>query len=68
MQINDIAFRRHVLVQALILLDFILSLTPKARSRLPKLINKAVVYNYVVSEEDVSIVRVTPIMNRSHAT
>jgi THO complex subunit 1 len=59
MQISDIAFRRHVLVQALILLDFILSLTPKARSRLPKLINKAVVYNYVVSEEDVSVSCVT---------
>ncbi|KAL1962631.1 hypothetical protein VTN77DRAFT_9345 [Rasamsonia byssochlamydoides] len=52
LEVNDIAFRRHVLVQALILLDFILSLTPKARSRLPKSINRAVVYNYVVSEED----------------
>ncbi|KKA22020.1 THO complex subunit Tho1 [Rasamsonia emersonii CBS 393.64] len=52
LEVNDIAFRRHVLVQALILLDFILSLTPKARSRLPKTINRAVVYNYVASEED----------------
>ncbi|KAH8690927.1 putative THO complex subunit Tho1 [Talaromyces proteolyticus] len=38
LEVNDIAFRRHVLVQALILLDFILSLTPQARQRLLKLI------------------------------
>ncbi|EED18329.1 THO complex subunit Tho1, putative [Talaromyces stipitatus ATCC 10500] len=58
LEINDIAFRRHVLVQALILLDFILSLTPQARQRLMKLVqpgkslNKTVLYQYTVSEED----------------
>uniref|UniRef100_A0A093UX81 Uncharacterized protein P25A2.03 n=1 Tax=Talaromyces marneffei PM1 TaxID=1077442 RepID=A0A093UX81_TALMA len=58
LEINDIAFRRHVLVQALILLDFILSLTPQARQRLMKLVqpgkalNKTVLYQYAVSEED----------------
>jgi len=58
-QVNDIAFRRHVLVQALILLDFILSLTAQARQRLLKLIqpgkavNKAVLYQFTISDEDV---------------
>lgn len=53
MQINDTAFRRHVLVQALILLDFMLSLTPKAKGRLADLINKSVLYGFVLSDEDV---------------
>lgn len=58
LEVNDIAFRRHVLVQALILLDFILSLTAQARQRLMKLVqpgkalNKTVLYQYTVSEED----------------
>ncbi|OKL62078.1 hypothetical protein UA08_02723 [Talaromyces atroroseus] len=58
LEVNDIAFRRHVLVQALILLDFVLSLTTQARQRLMKLVqpgkalNKTVLYQYTVSEED----------------
>lgn len=55
MQINDTAFRRHVLVQALILLDFMLSLTPKAKGRLADLTNKSVLYGFVLSDEDVRI-------------
>lgn len=51
-QFNDTAFRRHVLVQALILLDFMLSLTPKAKARLADLTNKSVLYGFVLSDED----------------
>jgi THO complex subunit 1 len=59
--VNDIAFRRHVLVQALILLDFILSLTTQARQRLLKLVqpgkavNKTVLYQYTISDDDVRL-------------
>lgn len=52
---NDIAFRRHILVQALIVLDFVLSLTPKAKAKLADLTNKSVLYSYVLSEDDVSL-------------
>lgn len=52
-QVNDTAFRRHVLVQALILLDFMLSLTPKAKARLADLTNKSVLYGFVLNDEDV---------------
>ena len=52
-QVNDTAFRRHVLVQALILLDFMLSLTLKSKARLADVTNKSVLYGFVLSEEDV---------------
>ncbi|KAJ5675734.1 hypothetical protein N7462_008631 [Penicillium macrosclerotiorum] len=52
LEISDMAFRRHVLVQALILLDFMLSLTSKAKLRLANLTNKSVLYGFVLSEED----------------
>ncbi|EAW13358.1 THO complex subunit THO1/HPR1 [Aspergillus clavatus NRRL 1] len=52
LEVNDTAFRRHVLVQALILLDFMLSLTPKAKAKLADLTNKSVLYGFVLSEED----------------
>lgn len=52
LEVSDTAFRRHVLVQALILLDFMLSLTPKAKSRLADLTNKSVLYGFVLSDED----------------
>lgn len=41
-------------MQALILLDFMLSLTPKAKGRLADLTNKSVLYGFVLSDEDVS--------------
>lgn len=53
-QVNDVAFRRHILVQSLILLDFVLSLTPKAKAKLADSTNKSVLYNYVLNDEDVS--------------
>ncbi|THC95763.1 hypothetical protein EYZ11_004760 [Aspergillus tanneri] len=52
LEVNDTAFRRHVLVQALILLDFMLSLTPTAKAKLIDLTNKSVLYGFVLSEED----------------
>ncbi|KAF7116534.1 hypothetical protein CNMCM5793_005015 [Aspergillus hiratsukae] len=52
LEVNDTAFRRHVLVQALILLDFMLSLTPKAKAKLADLTNKSVLYSFVLNEED----------------
>lgn len=41
-------------MQALILLDFMLSLTPKAKARLSNLTNKSVLYGFVLNDEDVS--------------
>ena len=54
-QISDLAFRRHILVQALILLEFLLSLTAKAKGRLAELTlqNKSVLYQFTLGEEDV---------------
>lgn len=52
LEISDTAFRRHVLVQALILLDFVLSLTPQAKTRLVNTTNKSVLYGFTLNEED----------------
>lgn len=60
MQLSDLAFQRHILVQGLILMDFLLSLTDRAKSRwleIEKLngksVNKALLYAYTLSEENV---------------
>lgn len=52
LEIHDIAFRRHILVQALILLDFLLSLSPAAKAKTVGLTNKSVLYSFTLSEED----------------
>ncbi|KAK7751498.1 hypothetical protein SLS62_006583 [Diatrype stigma] len=55
LEISDLYFRRHILIQALIIIEFLLSLTPLAKSKLAsiKQPNKAVVYNeHVLSDED----------------
>ena len=52
LEVHDIAFRRHIHVQALIILDFLLSLTPTARLKLSDSINKAVLYSFTLSDED----------------
>ncbi|KAI9820244.1 MAG: hypothetical protein M1827_005866 [Pycnora praestabilis] len=54
LEISDLAFRRHILVQVLILVDFLLSLTSKAKAKLSdfNLSNKSVLYGYTLSEED----------------
>lgn len=52
LEISDLAFRRHILVQALILVDFLLSLTQKAKKKLENTSNKSVLYGYTLSEEN----------------
>ncbi|MCJ1401490.1 hypothetical protein MMC11_004704 [Xylographa trunciseda] len=52
LEISDLAFRRHVLVQALILIDFLLSLTPKSKAKTESMKNKSVLYDYTLEEED----------------
>jgi THO complex subunit 1 len=52
LEVHDIAFRRHILVQALIILDFLLSLTPAAKLKLSDSMNKAVLYSFTLSDED----------------
>lgn len=52
LEIHDIAFRRHILVQALIMIDFLLSLAPSAKAKFEGLTNKSVLYAYTLSEED----------------
>jgi THO complex subunit 1 len=55
LQLSDISFRRNVLVQALIALDFLLSLSPKAKEKLSTIgtQNKSVIYaDQVLSDDD----------------
>lgn len=59
-QISDLSFRRHILVQVLIVMDFLLSLSAKAKERLskstlPENPNRSVMYaDQLLNEEDVS--------------
>ncbi|KAK2476643.1 hypothetical protein H9L39_11867 [Fusarium oxysporum f. sp. albedinis] len=59
LEISDLSFRRHILVQALIIMDFLISLSIQARERLTEAlpvnasVNKAVMYSdQVLSDED----------------
>ncbi|KAI9683088.1 MAG: hypothetical protein M1829_005879 [Trizodia sp. TS-e1964] len=52
LEIRDPAFRRHILVQALILIDFLLSLTPKSKEKFSDLGNKSVLYPYTLNADD----------------
>ncbi|KAF4441499.1 hypothetical protein F53441_12012 [Fusarium austroafricanum] len=59
LEISDLSFRRHILVQALIIMDFLISLSAQARERLTEALpanattNKAVMYgDQVLSEDD----------------
>lgn len=54
LELSDLAFQRHILVQALILIDFLLSLTDKAKKRLvvPEATNKSMLYSFTLGEED----------------
>lgn len=53
LELSDLAFQRHILVQALILIDFILSLTEKSKKK-PYQVNaqKALQYSFTLSEQD----------------
>jgi len=52
LEIGDLAFRRHVLVQSLIVADFLLSQTTKAKMKLESLRNKSVIYDFTLDEEN----------------
>ncbi|KAF2425253.1 hypothetical protein EJ08DRAFT_700482 [Tothia fuscella] len=53
LELSDLAFQRHTLVQALILIDFLLSLTDKAKKRLAHItVQKALQYEYTLSEKN----------------
>lgn len=55
LEISDLAFQRHIMVQALILIDFLLSLTEKAKRKLaaaPEATNKSLLYSYTLGIED----------------
>jgi len=60
LKISDLSFRRHILVQVLIVMDFLLSLSTKAKEKLanaslPENPNKSVMYaDQILSDEDVS--------------
>lgn len=54
LELSDLAFQRHIMVQALILIDFLLSLTEKAKKKLAMLeaTNKSMLYGITLSAED----------------
>ncbi|ESZ93055.1 hypothetical protein SBOR_6576 [Sclerotinia borealis F-4128] len=57
LEISDLSFRRHILVQILIIMDFLLSLSIKAKEKLskalPENLNRSVTYaDQTLSEED----------------
>ena len=52
LEISDLAFRRHVLVQALILTEFLLGQTPKTKARLSNLKNKSVIYDFTLPDAE----------------
>lgn len=55
LEISDLSFRRHIAVQALIVLDFMLSLSPKAKEKQATITpqNKSVMYqDQVLTEAD----------------
>ncbi|KAI6835554.1 nuclear matrix protein [Hortaea werneckii] len=57
LELSDLAFQRHIMVQALILIDFLLSLTEQAKKKLKDVRdspnpNRSVLYGFTLSQED----------------
>ncbi|KAK2594215.1 hypothetical protein QQS21_008057 [Conoideocrella luteorostrata] len=54
LEISDLSFRRHVLVQALIVTDFLISLSAESKEKLANFnaSNKSVIYNDQLNEEN----------------
>ncbi|KAH0285983.1 nuclear matrix protein [Aureobasidium namibiae CBS 147.97] len=59
LELSDLAFQRHILVQGLILIDFLLSLTDKAKKKWadvekanPKSANRGLLYGFTLNEEN----------------
>lgn len=61
LELSDLAFQRHIMVQAVILIDFMLSLTEEAKRKLAALesTNKSMLYNYTLKKEDAEWARAT---------
>jgi hypothetical protein len=56
LQLSDLAFQRHILVQALIIVEFLLTLTEKSKSKAYyESAQKAMQYDFTLGEEDVSL-------------
>lgn len=54
LELSDLAFQRHILVQALILIHFLLSLTEQSKKKLASLeaVNKSMLYSFTLNEDD----------------
>lgn len=54
LELSDLAFQRHILVQALILIHFLLSLTEQSKKKLATLdvVNKSMLYSFTLNEDD----------------
>ncbi|KAK3069075.1 hypothetical protein LTR53_012872 [Teratosphaeriaceae sp. CCFEE 6253] len=54
LELSDLAFQRHIMVQSLILIDFLLSLTAKAKTKLDTAagVNKSMLYALTLSADD----------------
>ena len=53
LELSDLTFQRHVLVQALVLLEFLLSLTPQAKKKTEQLkAQRSMIFNHTLSEND----------------
>ena len=53
LELHDLTFQRHILVQSLILLDFLLSLTPAAKARLASVkAQRAMLYAFTLPAAD----------------
>lgn len=72
-QLSDLAFQRHILVQGLILIDFLLSLTEKAKKKWAevektssKSANRGLLYGFTLSEDNVCVTNASePIQART---
>lgn len=71
---SDLAFQRHILVQGLILIDFLLSLTERAKKRWAEIektnsksSNKALLYAYTLNDENVSLPSHLAVFLNAHA-
>ncbi|KAM0721209.1 hypothetical protein Q7P37_003496 [Cladosporium fusiforme] len=54
LELSDLAFQRHILVQALILIHFLLSLTERSKKKLASMdaVNKSMLYSFTLNEDD----------------
>lgn len=67
LELSDLAFQRHILVQALILIDFLLSLTEKSRGRLANVITqRALQYSFTLSDADIEWAQKMRLSIRDH--